>query len=70
MPADLTDGAFVVRRAGLDGPGLSSVVACGSAPVELASVGLAGAEPLLVSEPGAVAEGVLRADCAAWFATP
>ncbi len=70
VPADLPDGAFVVRRKGLDGPGLSCVVGCGSTPIALGDLGLAEAEVLLASESGAVADGVLRADCAAWFRTP
>ena len=67
-PDDLPEGVFVVHRPGPAG-GVSCVVACGSGPVDLAGIGLAGAEVLLESEPGAVTGAVLGADRAAWFRT-
>jgi alpha-glucosidase len=69
LPTDVPDGAFVVHRSGLDGPGLACVVACGSAPVDLAAVGLAGARVLLASSGDAVVDAAVQPDSAAWVAT-
>ena len=68
LPTDLPAGAFVVRRAGLDGPGIACVVACGPDPVDLASVGLGSSQVLLASAPDAVVDGAVQPDHAAWLA--
>jgi hypothetical protein len=45
------------------------VVACGSVPVDLAAVGLAGAKVLLASSDNAVVDAAVQPDSAAWVAT-
>ncbi len=61
---DLGDDVLVIRR-----PGLVCVVACGSAPIWLASFGVDPATLLLASRADAVVDGAVQPDTAGWFRT-
>ena len=61
---DLGDDVLVIRRRGL-----VCVVACGSAPIRLASLGVDPATLLLASRADAVVDGAVQPDTAGWFRT-
>jgi alpha-glucosidase len=63
--ADRDDDLLVLRRAGLDGaPGLVCVVNCGATAADVSGMG----KPIVASAAGAVSQGQLAPDAAAWFA--
>ncbi len=67
----LGDDVLVVRRAAAIAdpatPGLVCVVACGSAPIQLAPLGVDPGSLLLASRADAVRDGAVQPDTAAWF---